>query len=351
MRLRDLDTPAVVIDLAVVERNIARVQAHLSGLGLAVRPHVKTHRLARFAHAQIAAGAVGICCQKLGEAEVMADAGVRDIFIPYNIVGASKLARLVALARRATMSVSADSEAVAHGLSGAFAGEPPLAVQVECDTGAGRCGVQTPAAAAALAMTIAAAPGLSFAGLMTYPPMGRAEEANAWLAEARRLIVGAGLDCARVSTGGTPNLPDMGKFTVATEHRPGTYVYNDRSLLAKGRCTVADCALVVLATIVSRPTPERVILDAGSKALTSDLLGLDGYGHIVGQPDARIAALSEEHGHVHLKDATWRPEVGDRVAIIPNHACVVSNLFDQVYLRRSETEIEAAPVDARGRSA
>lgn len=340
----------MVIDLATAERNIARVQDHLGTLGLAVRPHIKTHRLARFAHAQIGAGAVGICCQKLGEAEVMVGAGIRDILIPYNIVGAAKLARLVALARRAEMSVSADSMAVVRGLSDAFAGERPLPVLVECDTGANRCGVQSPTAAAELAQMIDAAPGLIFAGLMTYPPMGRAAEVNIWLSQARTLIGATGLDCACISTGGTPNLNEVAQIACATEHRPGTYIYNDRSLMAAGACQIGDCALSVVATVISRPTVTRAILDAGSKALTSDLLGLDGYGLIVGHPRARIAALSEEHGHVDLTGSDWQPEVGDRVSVIPNHACVVSNLFDTVHLRRSVTEIEAVSVDARGRS-
>lgn len=345
-----LDTPAVVIDLDTVERNIARVQNHLAALGLAVRPHIKTHRLVRLAKAQIAAGAVGICCQKLGEAEVMADAGIGDILIPYNIVGARKLKRLSELARRTTISVSADSAIVVRGLSQTFAGEAPLDVLVECDTGAGRCGVQSPQAAADLAMVIAEATGLTFAGLMTYPPMGGATEVDVWLSDAKGRIEAAGLSCSVISNGGTPNLGEIGQIESATEHRPGTYIYNDRSLLVAGACSQEDCALTVVATVVSCPTEDRVIIDAGSKALTSDLLGLDGYGLIVGHTEARIKALSEEHGHVDLNGSAWRPRIGDQVAIVPNHACVVSNLFDHVYLRRSETSIEPISVDARGRS-
>ncbi len=351
MRLEDVDTPAVIIDLATVERNIARVQAHLAGLGLKVRPHIKTHRLVRMAHAQVDAGAVGICCQKLGEAEVMADAGITNILIPYNIIGAAKLERLAALAQKVSLSVSADSAAVVEGLSAACAHQVrPLPVLVECDTGAGRCGVQTPAAAADLALMIDAAPGLQFDGLMTYPPIGRAAEVGRWLADAKAGIERADLACPRISTGGTPNLGEIGQIGTATEHRPGTYIYNDRSLLAAGACEEADCALTVRATIVSRPTPDRAILDAGSKALTSDLLGLDGYGLIVSHPDARIVALSEEHGHVDLGQSGWQPEIGEQVVIIPNHACVVSNLFDRIYLRHPDGTIEPAPVDARGRS-
>lgn len=351
MTERKPETPCVVIDLPVVERNIIRVQQQLSAQGLAVRPHIKTHRLTRFAKAQIDAGAVGICCQKLGEAEVMARAGLRDILIPYNIVGDRKLQRLVALARQATMSVSADNRTVVDGLSAAFAGErKALPVLVECDTGAARCGVQSPDAALDLARSIADAPGLEFAGLMTYPPMGAPEAVEHWLASAKARIEDSGLSCPQVSTGGTPNLGETGHFASATEHRPGTYIYNDRSLLARGACAIEDCALTVHATVVSCPTAGRAILDAGSKALTSDLLGLDGHGLIVGQPEARIAALSEEHGHVDLGASGWRPAVGERVSIIPNHACVVSNLFDQVYLRHANGDLEAVRVDARGRS-
>jgi D-serine deaminase-like pyridoxal phosphate-dependent protein len=345
------DTPAVVIEEKVMRRNIERVQARLDALGLANRPHIKTHRLARVARLQMQAGAAAVTCQKIGEAEVMADCGIGPILISYNIIGPAKLARLRALASRCELAVSADSAEVVAGLADTFASaDRPLDVLVECDTGACRCGVQTPADAFALARRINAEPGLRFAGLMSYPPMTEIEGVYGWLDEAVRKIRGAGLDCTTVSLGGTPNLDSLLPGTCVTEHRPGTYVYNDRSLIARRCCTIDDCALTVLATVVSRPTETRAIIDAGSKSLSSDLLGLDGYGLIKGHGDAVITALSEEHGHVDLTASVWRPAIGDTVRVIPNHACVVSNLFDEVNFADGAGGFEAVRVDARGRS-
>ncbi len=344
-----METPAVLIDIATVERNIKRTQALFDGLGVKFRPHIKTHRIPRFAKMQIDAGACGITCQKIGEAEVMAAAGLEDILITYNIIGEEKLARLAALATKCKLSVTADNDFVVAGLSKSFANsKKPLAVLVECDTGQGRCGVQNPEAALALAKTIASSNGLQFAGLMTYPPMADMKAVDAWLREAKVLIEQNGLVCDRVSNGGTPNLGRVDQVKSATEHRAGTYIYNDRSLVQSGACHVNDCALTVMATVVSRPTEKRAIIDAGSKALTSDLIGLTDYGLITRAPDARIVGLSEEHGHVDLSATNWQPDVGEVISIIPNHACVVSNLVDAVHVVGEDGTIEKLPVAARG---
>ncbi|MGO4852241.1 D-TA family PLP-dependent enzyme [Phaeovulum sp. W22_SRMD_FR3] len=344
------DTPCLIVDLNVVAENIRRFQTLATAAGLKARPHIKTHKLPQIARMQIEAGAIGLTCQKIGEAEVMADAGFDDILITYNILGESKLARLVALAGRCRLSVTCDSLTVAQGLSAAFAARgASLDVLVECDTGAGRCGVQDPAAAAALARHIADLPGLRFAGLMTYPPMNAPEPVANWLAKAVEAVAAQGLTCDVISTGGTPNLGDLTSFAQATEHRAGTYVYNDKSLIARGACSVADCAGLVHATVVSRPTPGRAILDSGSKTLSSDQLGLAGYGLIREAPDAMIAALSEEHAIVELGDSGWHPRVGDRVIIVPNHICVVTNLFDTLYLRHADGSYEEVAIPARGK--
>ncbi|MBB5752231.1 D-TA family PLP-dependent enzyme [Prosthecomicrobium pneumaticum] len=346
----DIETPAVLIDVDRVEANLARAQAYADEHRLALRPHIKTHKLPAFAKRQVELGAVGITCQKLGESEVMADGGLSDIYMPYNILGKAKLARLAALADRITIKVTADSLPVVEGLSGAFAGRAaPIAVLVECDTGAGRCGVQSPEAALALAQAIDRAPGLVFGGLMTYPPVGGMAAVDAYLGEALRLHEAAGLEVKVVSAGNTPDLYRSHLVTHATEIRPGTYIYNDRSLINRGAATHADCALTVLTTVVSRPTADRAVLDAGSKALTSDLLGCVGYGEILEAPGAVIAGLSEEHGHVDLSAATARPSVGDRVRVLPNHACPVSNLFDIVHLVSGERVVDVLPVAARGK--
>jgi D-serine deaminase-like pyridoxal phosphate-dependent protein len=350
MGLDDLDTPCVLIDLDRVETNLKRVQDFADAHRLKLRPHIKTHKIPRFALRQIELGAIGITCQKLGEAEVMADAGVKDIFLPYNILGDRKLARLRALADRVTISVTVDSELTIAGLSRAFADAPqPLPVLVECDTGMGRCGVQTPDEALALARAIDAAPGLVFAGLMTYPAAGKVEANAVWLASAVALLKREGLPPSIVSNGGTPDINRAAEVAAATEHRPGTYIYLDRYQVAKGVGALDDCALTVLTTVVSRPTDNRAVIDAGSKALTSDTLGLDGFGLVVGYPDAIIRSLSEEHGVIDVSGCARKPALGERLRIIPNHACVVSNLFDEVTLISKDTVVETIPVAARGR--
>ena len=350
MPFDDLEIPCVLIDLPRVEANLQRAQAFAEARGLALRPHIKTHKLGRFARRQVELGAVGVTCQKIGEAEAMADAGVTDIFLPYNILGGSKLARLKALAARVALSVTADSETVVAGLARTFADAPrPLPVLVECDTGMGRCGVQTPAAALALARVIAAAPGLDFAGLMAYPAAGAVAANGAWLAEAVDLLTHEGLPPRIVSNGGTPDFWQAGDVKVATEHRPGTYIYLDRLQVKKGVGTFDDCALSVLTTVVSRPTPDRAIIDAGSKALSSDTTGLDGFGLVLGYPEATIRSLNEEHGIVDLSACIAKPAIGERLRIVPNHACVVSNLFDTVVLVSGEDVVGIEPVTARGR--
>jgi D-serine deaminase-like pyridoxal phosphate-dependent protein len=346
-KIADLDTPTVLIDIDRVEANLRRAQAHATKEGYALRPHIKTHKLPRFAKRQVELGAVGITVQKLGEAEVMADAGLKDIFLPYNILGPKKLARLKALNERVTLSVTADSPDTVAGYAATFTAEKPLTVLVECDSGGGRCGVQTPAQALALARQIALAPGLRFGGLMTYPPLHSPEKSIAWLNEAIALFTQAGIAVPRVSSG---NSPDMWSPATApvTERRPGTYIYYDRFQVQEKVASLDDCALTVLATVVSRPTATRVVIDTGSKSLTSDLLGMQGYGLVMGT-ELTVKGLSEEHGVIELPVASDWPRIGERLRIIPNHACVISNLFDTVTFISGDEVKEVVPVAARGR--
>lgn len=346
--INDLDTPCAIIDVDRVEANLRRAQDHASANGYALRPHIKTHKLPLWAKRQVELGAVGITCQKLGEAEVMADAGLTDIFVPYNIVGPRKLARLAALNERITISVTADSPDTVAGYAATFAPERPLTVLVECDTGMGRCGVQSPAQVLALARQIVAAPGLRFGGLMTYPPAHRVDQAETWLREAVDLLGQAGISVPRVTGGNTPDMWRTAQ-SVVTERRPGTYIYYDRTQVANGVAREDDCALTVLATVVSRPTATRVVLDSGSKALSSDPAGsLPGFGVIKGTSHV-IKFVNEEHGVIEMEAPSDRPRIGDRVEIIPNHVCVVSNLFDVVNLVRDGAVIDTVPVAARGR--
>ncbi len=344
MRIEDLETPAVLIDLDIVNANIARAQALFDGLGMAFRPHVKTHKLPELAALQRAAGARGIAAQKISEAEVFAAAGFTDILLCTTLLSPAKIARARRLAAQGRFALVADSVAAVSALSAR--GTAPLTVLVECDTGGGRCGVQGPEAAASLAERIAEAPGLRFGGLMTYPRAGGTARVQSFMAAASALVRAALGDCPVISSGGTPDLARAGAAPIVSEFRAGTYVYNDRSLVERGACGLDDCALTVLASVLSTPTPDRAILDSGSKTLTSDLMGLSGHGLILEAPGARIAGLSEEHGHVILDGALLR--VGQKVRIVPNHACPVSNLVDQVVFHRAGLVERRVTVAARG---
>lgn len=348
--LEALPTPMPVVDENRIAANIARAQAYLDAHGLAFRPHIKTHKIPAVARAQLAAGAVGINCQKVTEAEAFADAGFGDILITYNILGDAKLGRLATLnARVRRLAVVADSAVTVAGYAAAFGAERPLRVLIECDTGGGRVGVQTPEAAVELARAIAAAPGLRFEGLLTYPAPGGAAAVEGFFAAAIEALAAVGLDCPVRSNGGSPDFFSAHLVPSATEHRAGTYVYNDRSMVRAGHCGREDLAMHILATVVSRPTPTRAVIDAGSKALTSDLLGFADYGEIEGLPGARIVALSEEHGVVDLSACQGRlPEVGEMLRIVPNHTCVVSNLFDRMVFHREGKVTRVEDVAARG---
>lgn len=349
---REFGTPAVVVDLDRVERNIARVQAACDAAGLRNRPHIKTHKSPLIARMQVEAGARGITCQKLGEAEVMAEAGLDDILISYNILGEHKLDRLGALLRTgAAVTVAADNPVTVEGLprAAALAGRT-LPVVVECDTGRRRAGVETPGEAVGLARDIAGRPGLSFAGLMLYGPEDGVGATQRFLDEARAGLREAGLEAEIVSNGGTPNLKNLTAVEGVTEHRAGTYVFNDRMMLACGAAGLDDLALHVVATVVSRAGADRGILDAGSKTLTADTGGgLDGHGLILEHPQARIARFAEEHGFLDLSACNDRPAVGDVVRIVPNHVCVVVNMVDRLVAVRGEEIVGEIEVAARGR--
>lgn len=350
MEITSLDTPVATVDLDAVERNVARLQGYCDERGFAFRPHIKTHKLPALAHVQVGAGAVGITCQKLGEAEVMAAAGLDDILLTFPLVGRPKAERAARLAGEVRLAVAADGERVARGLSEAAASEgTEIRFLVECDTGFRRTGVQSPEAAADLAELVAGLPGLRFGGLMTYPTV---PESGPWLRAAREEVERRGLAVECVSGGGTETALRTHEIGEVTEIRAGTYVYGDRACIANGSVRLEDCALRIRATVVSRPTAERAILDSGSKTLTNDPAeGAPGGSHglIVEYPEARIYQLSEEHGHVDLSESTARPEVGEVVTIVPNHACGCTNMHDEVVAHRGGTVVAIWPVAARGR--
>lgn len=348
--MMDVDTPRLIADLDAVERNIARMQTYSNEHNIALRPHIKTHKIPALAEKQLHAGAVGIACQKLGEAEVMSDSGIRDIFITFPLIGQEKAKRLATLTEKTHVAVAGDSVKVAEGLSAILHSEGvEVDFFVECDTGFHRTGVQTPTDAADLAEIVASLPGLRFTGLMTYPTN---TESRPWLCTARNEIERRGLTVECISGGGTPTAFSTHLIPEITEIRVGTYVFGDRSCIHNHSVALADCALRVLATVVSRPTRDRAILDAGTKTLTSDPVhGTDqtDYGLIVEYPAARISALSEEHGHVDISGCVRGLEVGEVVSIVPNHACGTVNMHDELMVHRQGVVEGVWRVAARGK--
>lgn len=348
--ISDLDTPAVTVDLDIVEANIRRAQDLLARHGVANRPHIKTHKIPALAKMQMEAGAVGITCQKLGEVEVFADAGAADdILLTYNVLGAAKTERLAALIKRLKrMAVVLDNETVARGLSEAGVRHGvDIRFLIECDTGYGRNGVQSPQAALDLARDVIKMPRMRFEGLMTFPTAK--PETRQYLERALQLLRGAGIPVPVISGGGSPSIGSVGEFPMLTEYRAGTYIYNDVMQVTSGAVSWNDCAMKVRATVVSRPTDDRAILDAGSKVLTHDQYYAKGYGRIVEYPEAQISGFSEEHGHVDLSASARKPKVGEVVNVIPNHCCVVTNMVDEVHgVRGGKVEV-TWPVAARGK--
>ena len=355
----ELETPCVIIDLDVAERNVRAMQIVADQAGVKLRPHTKTHKSTFFARMQVAAGARGITCAKLAEAEVMADAGFDDILIAYPLIGAQKMARLAALARRVRrVIVSTDSYEVAEAVSavGSALGRP-IEVYAEVDTGLHRVGRPPGDDAVAFCEGLARLPGIRLAGVMshagwTWKEPDEQERLNAAANEMRILFAikqRLGRPDLEISVGATPTAHLVKETPGVTEMRPGTYIFKDRNTMLLGLATESDCAMRVLTTVVSHPVPDRAVVDAGSKSLAADVTAAGGHGHVVGRPDWRVARLSEEHGVLELPPgASLR--VGDRLELIPNHVCPAINLFDRVYgVRQGRVEREIL-VEGRGRN-
>ena len=356
----DLSTPVVLVDLDVLERNILAQARRALEAGVRLRPHAKTHKCPEIARLQRAAGAWGLSLAKVGEAEVFVGAGFDDLFVAYPVVGEDKGRRLLALADRARVAVGVDRVEGARTLAAPFLdARRILEVMLKVDVGYGRVGV-LPAQAVEVGRQIADLPGLRLRGVFTHAGHGylaasRAQVSRIATEEGERLAAtaadlrGTGLSIEEVSVGSTPTAERAMRVAGVTECRPGNYVFHDASQVALGTCTLEDCALTVLATVVSAPAPDRAVVDAGSKTLSSDPLRprAGGYGRILGR-HSRIEKLSEEHGVVGVAEGeTFR--VGERVRILPNHACVVVNLHDRL-VGTSGDRVEAfLPVTARGR--
>jgi D-serine deaminase-like pyridoxal phosphate-dependent protein len=356
------DTPEIVIDLDVVRANVERAATRARDAGVAVRPHTKTHKLPQVARLQLEAGAVGVQVAKLGEAEVMADAGIEDILVGYPIVGERKLARLADHAARARVTVTVDSDEVALGLSRiARARGLEFRALLELDTGMHRLGV-LPERAVAMAERLAALGGIDLAGVFTHEGHVYVQahddaerermtlESCAAAVETAERLRERGMPAQTVSVGSAGTFRFAIRAPGVTEVRPGTYVFNDRSQIAQGACGPGDLAAFAVTTVVSRPAPERVVVDAGSKVLTSDrMLVADpplSFGAVWGHDDWEVARLSEEHGVLTVPpDADVR--VGDRLAIVPNHVCPAVNLASFVTTVAGGA-VERVPVAARG---
>jgi D-serine deaminase-like pyridoxal phosphate-dependent protein len=356
-----IDTPSMVVDEAILHQNIAEMAALAKSMGVNLRPHIKTHKTPQIAKLQLAAGAVGITCAKLGEAEVMADAGVTDILMAYPTIGEIKIRRLQALMDRAKMTVALDSREAAQALSDAMSAvDRTLDVYVEVNTGQNRAGALVGDEAVALAVDLARLPGLRVVGIMTHEghthslPLDQLETAAIAVGEAMVAtadkIRAHGVDISVVSVGSTPAASFTPTVPGVTEMRPGTYVFKDASAFRHGMFGPDRCAARILATVISHPAPDRAVIDAGSKTLAMDKTPAHpGHGYIIGHPEVIVDRLSEEHGVVVLPPGTPGFSIGDRVEIIPNHICPSVNLMEDLTIVRDGHVIDVWPVAARGK--
>jgi len=357
--LSAVETPALVVDLDAFEHNLDLMANAVHGSGLALRPHAKSHKCPDIAKAQVARGAVGICCQKVDEAAAFVAAGIADVLVTNEVVAPSKIARLAALAKSATIGVLVDDARVIADLSAAatLAGGT-LHAYVEIDVGAHRCGVAPGAAAVPLAQAIAAAPGLRFRGLHAYhgaaQHLRRPEErleaiahASALAADTRRRIEAAGIACPVVTGAGTGTWQLERDSRIYTELQPGSYIFMDvdygRNALAPNQHHFEN-SLYVLASVMSVPASDRAIVDAGLKALAFD----SGLPEVHAARGLAYANASDEHGELRVDPTQAQPALGDRVWLVPGHCDPTVNLYDWIVGMRGEHVECVWPVAARG---
>ena len=371
MRLQEVETPALAVDLDVVERNVAAMAEHARRHGVGLRPHAKTHKTPLIAALQLRAGAIGLTVAKIGELEALLCDELTDVLVAFPIVGARKLARLLALAERVRITVGLDSAAAARELSdAAAAARRTIGVLVEVDTGGRRCGVLPGEPAVALAREIAPMAGLELRGIMTheghaYAARDRDElraislAAGQAMVETARALGEGGLGAPIVSVGSTPSARDVAEVAGITEIRPGTYVLQDYNQVRLGVAAVEDCAATVLATVIARPTADRAVIDAGTKAVGADRHMIrakpEVFGLVKDRPGWLFAQASEEHGVLLRADDTAgdRPDdlaVGQRVEVIPNHICPAVNLHDELAAHRGGVFEGFVRIVARGKS-
>jgi D-serine deaminase-like pyridoxal phosphate-dependent protein len=352
-----IETPVGYVDLGRVRANARRVAAYAAGHGLRWRPHIKTHKSLEVARIQLEAGASGLTVATLREAEVMATL-TPDILLAYPPVGVAKLQRLLGLPRELDLKVALDAPEVLAPLAAAAAASGrTVGVLVELDVGLGRVGVRTDTDLVRVAEGAASSRGVAFRGILFYPGhirMTRGAQASPVAEVAKRLgaaldaLDTAGLAPEIVSGGSTPTLWDSHLMTGLTEIRSGSCIFFDREALDVGVATPEDLAYTVLTTVVSTAVPGHAVVDAGSKALAKEGRGGDGFGVVLEHPEVVVGALSEEHGVLDLGATAWRPTIGERVRIVPNHVCVSVNLQDALLAREGEVH-RMLTLDARGR--
>jgi D-serine deaminase-like pyridoxal phosphate-dependent protein len=362
MHVSEIDTPALVVDLDIMERNLRRVAEYTSTHGLRLRPHTKTHKSPRIGRRQLDSGAAGLTVAKVSEAEVMLGAKPDDLLVAFPVIGRTKLERLMEVARKTRVTVALDSAVAARQLSeAARTAQVEVGVLAETDVGLGRVGVSPGEQLVALAQCIEKLPGLTLEGITFYPGQVKDLEAQgrAALAQVGELLAGiladfrsAGIAVKIVSGGSTPTLFHSHELAGLTEIRPGTYVYNDVNTVKSGGCAMEDCAASVLATVVSTAKAGQMIVDGGSKTFSSDrpVSGAEvTFGHVVEAPGARFHKMNEEHGYVDIARAERQFAIGDRVHIIPNHICVAVNLHERMYGVRGDRVEEVWSVEGRGK--
>ena len=359
MHISELDTPAIVIDLDIMERNLRRMADYTAQHGLRLRPHTKTHKIPALGAQQLALGAVGLSVAKVSEAEVMVEAGVQELLIAYPVIGALKLARMVEVARKTQLTISVDSLVSAQGIAAAaFKADVDIGILVEMDVGLHRVGVTPGKAAVGLAQDVSNLKGIHLEGFAFYPghikdwtadgPQKMAALSEA-IEETLHQLTAAGLEARIVSGGSTPTEWHAHEVKGMNEVRPGTYIFNDRNVILSGACSWEDCAATILTTVVSTSVEDQFVIDGGSKTFSSDKSSEPGCGIVTQARDALFDRMNEEHGVVVLKGARDRFKVGDRVNVLPNHICVAMNLHEQVYGIRGETVESIWPVAGRGK--
>jgi D-serine deaminase-like pyridoxal phosphate-dependent protein len=362
MFVSELDTPAVLVDLDVMDRNLSRMADYVKRRDIKLRPHTKSHKIPELAKLQLAKGATGITVAKLGEAEVMLNAGIEDILVAYPLVGKAKANRLAQLAEHADISVALDSEEAARALSeAATASNIKIGILVELDVGFRRCGLANEKDILTLARKISDLPNLEFLGLMFFPGHFQVSAdqrasllgpVNSLLDRTFETFSQSGLPISIVSGGSTPTACDAHLFHGINEIRPGMYIFNDRNMVGVGVAGIEDCALSVLVTVVSTSVAGRSIIDGGSKTFSSDrhLAGNGkGFGHIKEDPSAELESMSEEHGHLDITQSSRRYRVGERLTVIPNHVCSTVNMHNEIYGIRGQQVETVWQVAGRGK--